>query len=107
MLLGRPDRIDALRSAANVAADPSRHFELDPAVLLAAQRAARGGGPVPVGHYHSHPLGRAEPSATDAACARADGTLWLIAAGGAIALWRASGKGLHGMFEAEKLAVDD
>ncbi len=87
LLLGEAGRIDAILPAANVALDPARHFELDPAVLLAAHRAARAGGAKIVGHYHSHPSGVAVPSATDAACAAPDGSLWLIVAGGAARLW--------------------
>ena len=89
LLLGQAGRIEAIAPAANVAADPARHFELDPAVLIAAHRAARSGGPRVIGHYHSHPSGVAIPSATDAACAMPDGTLWLIVAGEAVRLWRA------------------
>jgi desampylase len=89
LLLGQAGRIEAIAPAANVAADPARHFELDPAVLIAAHRAARSGGPKVIGHYHSHPSGVAIPSATDAACAMPDGTLWLIVAGEAVRLWRA------------------
>lgn len=89
LLLGQAERIEAIAPAANVAADPARHFELDPAVLIAAHRAARSGGPKVIGHYHSHPSGVAIPSATDAACAMPDGTLWLIVAGEAVRLWRA------------------
>ena len=87
MLLGAAGRIDAVRPASNVAPDPSRHFELDPAVLIAAHRAARDAGPAVIGHYHSHPSGVAVPSATDAACAAPDGTLWLIVAGDVARLW--------------------
>ena len=89
LLLGQAGRIEAIAPAANVAADPARHFELDPAALIAAHRAARSGGPSVIGHYHSHPSGVAIPSATDAACAMPDGTLWLIVAGEAVRLWRA------------------
>ena len=89
LVLGQAGRIEAIAPAANVAADPARHFELDPAVLIAAHRAARSGGPKVIGHYHSHPSGVAIPSATDAACAMPDGTLWLIVAGEAVRLWRA------------------
>ena len=45
LLLGAGRRIDAILPAANVASDPARHFELDPATLIAAHRAARAGGP--------------------------------------------------------------
>ena len=72
LLLGAGRRIDAILPAANVASDPSRHFELDPVTLIAAHRAARAGGPAVIGHYHSHPSGVAAPSPTDAACAAPD-----------------------------------
>lgn len=90
LLLGHGARIDALLPAANVAARPARHFELDPAVLIAAHRAARSGGKRIAGHYHSHPGGLPVPSATDAACAAPDGSFWLIVGGGEARLWIAA-----------------
>ncbi|WP_311269662.1 M67 family metallopeptidase [Sphingobium sp. WCS2017Hpa-17] len=89
LLLGTASQIEAIIPAANVAADPARHFELDPTALIAAYRATRSGGPAIIGHYHSHPSGVASPSATDAACASPDGSLWLIIGGGEATLWRA------------------
>ena len=90
LLLGHSGCIAEARPAANVAPDPARHFELDPAALLAAHKAARAGGPAIMGHYHSHPGGCPEPSATDAACAAPDGSLWLILGRGKARLWIAS-----------------
>ncbi|MCI4589716.1 M67 family metallopeptidase [Sphingobium sp. BYY-5] len=87
LLFGQAGRIDAFLPAANVAPDPARHFDLDPAALIAAHRAARAGGPQIVGHYHSHPSGIAVPSKTDAASAAPDGSLWLIVAAGGARLW--------------------
>lgn len=89
LLLGQAGTIEAILPAANVAPDPARHFELDPAALIAAHRAARSGGPQVIGHYHSHPSGVAIPSRTDAACASPDDSLWLIVGGGEARLWRA------------------
>lgn len=89
LLLGRGAEIEAIAPAANISADPSRHFELDPAMLIQAYRAARSGGPVVLGHYHSHPSGVAAPSATDVACASPDGSLWMIIGQGDVTLWRA------------------
>ncbi len=89
LLLGGAGRIEAIAPAPNVAPDPARHFELDPAVLLAAHRQARTGGLAVIGHYHSHPSGVAMPSATDLACAAPDGSLWLIVAGTQAGLWSA------------------
>jgi proteasome lid subunit RPN8/RPN11 len=110
LLLGEEGRIDAILPAANVAPDPARHFELDPAVLLRAHRAARAGGPRIVGHYHSHPSGHPVPSTTDAACAVPDGSLWLIVGTGVARLWRAGpGEGVDPSevhFDAVELLVD-
>jgi proteasome lid subunit RPN8/RPN11 len=100
LLFGTPDVIDALEPCTNVAAEPARRFEIDPAQLLAAHRRSRAGGPVVIGHYHSHPSGRAWPSATDAADAVADGSVWLIVAGSDVTAWRAVANGaVEGRFD--------
>lgn len=92
--------------AANVATDPSHRFEIDPAALIAALRAERAEGERVAGYWHSHPAGDATPSATDAAMAAADGKLWLIVAGGAVAGWRALQNGeRHGRFTAVELEI--
>ena len=84
--------------AANVAPDRARSFELDPATLLSAHKAARAGGPAVLGHYHSHPSGFAMPSAADAAAAY-PGTLWMIVADGEAALFEAcEGGPINGFF---------
>ena len=57
ILLGRDGRVNSYRIARNVAADPVRHFEIDPATLIAAERASRDGGDPILGYYHSHPAG--------------------------------------------------
>jgi proteasome lid subunit RPN8/RPN11 len=102
-------RIDAIRPAANVAADPLHCFEIDPAVLLAAHKAARAGGPEIVGHYHAHPAGEPVPSATDAAMAAGEGEIWLIVGRqGAIRAWRAGPEGgVHGRFDPLEITVAD
>ena len=96
------ERITAIRPAANVAPDPTRHFEIDPATLIAALRAEReaagagaGVGPTLLGWYHSHPTGEANPSATDRACAPRDGRLWAIIAQGQVRLWRDAADGFE------------
>ena len=101
LLLGQGGRIEFALPCANVHPRPERHFEIDPAALIAAHRAARSGGPQVLGYYHSHPTGRAEPSATDRAQANGDGRIWAIVAGGTIALWR----DLPGGFEALPLRL--
>lgn len=92
LLTGGPDCITGHIVAPNVASDPRTRFEIDPAVLIAAHRAARlGRGPQVIGCYHSHPRGNAVPSRQDRADAAADGQLWLIVGqDGGTALWRAT-----------------
>ena len=105
LLLGQGDRIARVVPCANVAAEPWHRFEIDPAALIAAHRAARGGGAAVIGHYHSHPTGLAEPSPRDAADAAPDGSIWLIAGGGQVTAWRAVAAGeRHGRFDPLALA---
>lgn len=100
LLLGRGDRIEAAVASANVAAEPGREFEIDPALLLRCHREARGGGPAVLGWYHSHPNGRAEPSAMDAERAVEDGKIWLIVAGNRLNAFRSiEGGAIVGRFE--------
>jgi proteasome lid subunit RPN8/RPN11 len=94
LLLGDERRVDAIVPTANVAADPARWFEIDPAALFAALRAERAGGPRVIGHYHSHPNGSAEPSPRDAAAAE-PGKLWLIVGGGIARMWLAGEAGFR------------
>jgi proteasome lid subunit RPN8/RPN11 len=106
LLLGHPGRVEEARACRNVAADPATRFEIDPAALLAAHRAARAGGRAVIGCYHSHPSGRAEPSPRDAADAAPDGQLWLVAASTEVTAWVAKADGaLHGRFAAVGLRV--
>lgn len=107
LLFGEPGRISAVQAAANVATDRRSRFEVDPAALIAAHRAARSGGPALIGHYHSHPGGHAAPSEQDARDST-PGQLWLIVAGGEAGLFEAVEQGpLHGRFRAIHLSVDD
>lgn len=100
LLFGDPDRVDAAAGCRNVAADPTSAFEIDPAQLIAAHRAARAGGPRLVGCYHSHPSGDATPSRRDAAAADANEWLWVIVGGGGARVFRAVADGsLRGSFE--------
>jgi desampylase len=87
LLFGTDEEIVAVQRTRNVAADPARAFEIDPAALIAAHRAARDGGAQVIGCYHSHPGGRAEPSATDRDQA-AVGQVWIIIAGADVQAWR-------------------
>ena len=89
LLFGGEYEIGGWLAVANIHPDPERHFELDPAALIAAERRARQGHAPPViGHYHFHPEGEATPSANDAAAALPDGRLWLIVGRDDVQLWR-------------------
>ena len=106
MLLGDPA---GARACPNVHAEPSRHFEIDPAALLRAHREARAGGAAVIGHYHSHPSGDPTPSRTDAASAAPDGAIWLIVGrglgvDGARAWVAVEGGALHGRFDPVRIA---
>lgn len=106
ILFGRDDAIDGAEAARNIAANPERGFEIEPAALLRSHRDARGQGRLVIGWYHSHPNGSAQPSATDAARAVEDGRLWLIAAGGEVTAWRVVPDGpVHGRFASVPLQV--
>ena len=97
LLLGQGEIVDVVRPAANVHPDPASHFEVDPATLIAAHRAARAGGPQVLGYYHSHPNGRARPSATDATQASGDGRIWAIIAAGGVTWWRDAAHGFEAL----------
>ena len=74
-------RIEEAVAAKNVAPTPHHdRFEVDPALHLRLQRQLRSTGRAVIGHYHSHPNGRATPSAADLAAADDPGLLWLIVA---------------------------
>ncbi len=97
LLLGHDATITKAQATANRADAPARHFEIDPAALIAAHRAARAGGPALIGYFHSHPTGRAAPSATDAAMAARDGRVWAIVAGTEVTLWRDTASGFEAL----------
>jgi len=79
--------IERIAPMRNIAANPEHAFEIDPAGQIALRRELReaGGaeklmGPKIIGHWHSHPNGLAEPSATDATMAFEPEFIWLIGA---------------------------
>lgn len=86
LLVGRAEGnglvVERIVPAANLAVSPEREFELDPAVHVAELcRLREAGGPQTIlGHWHSHPNGRAEPSVQDAAMIYDPAMLWLISA---------------------------
>lgn len=106
LLFGGGGAVTAIGPCRNVAADPARRFEIDPAALLGAHRRARAGGPAVIGCYHSHPGGSAVPSPRDADHAVPDGSVWLIVAGREVRAWRAVERGdLHDRFTSVGLRV--
>lgn len=79
ILLARPDgRIVEAAETPNIAADPSRHFLIDPKTHIDVRREARQRGLAIAGFYHSHPHSNARPSATDLAEAAYPGSLYAI-----------------------------
>lgn len=88
LLLGSAARIETAVQTRNIHPTPRTHFEIDPAALIAAHKAARADGETIAGYWHSHPTGHAVPSATDQASASGDGHIWAIVAGADVAFWR-------------------
>ena len=75
-------RITAFHPSANLSPEPWTAFEIDPALHFALLRGLRGSGRTVVGCYHSHPAGKALPSARDRANSWEDGFVWVIIATG-------------------------
>lgn len=92
LLLGDFD-VEMVIPTPNIAADPSRTFEIDPSALFSAIRTERAGGAKLLGYYHSHPSDKPEPSACDHAQAAGDGKVWLIIGDGRITAWETREKG--------------
>lgn len=73
--------ITEIHSSPNLTSkDPEKSFEVDPKLRFDLMRAAqnRNDGTDIIGHYHSHPNGPAEPSATDLSMAYEPQMIWLI-----------------------------
>lgn len=66
--------------APNLLAGTGDRFELDPAVRIAVEKELRETGAKDriIGHYHSHPDGSSDPSATDRAAAHEPELAWVI-----------------------------
>ncbi|MFM9976418.1 MAG: M67 family metallopeptidase [Sphingomonadaceae bacterium] len=88
LVFGDAGIVEAVVPVANVAADPARHFEIDPAALFEAIRCERNGGPKLLGYFHSHPSGPPLPSATDIHLASGDDKFWLIIGEGKVKAWQ-------------------
>lgn len=87
LLFGQDGAILEASVAENVAAEPHRFFEIDPAHLFDAHRRARAGPLSIVGCWHSHPGGGAVPSVADRDGVADPGWLWLIEADGLLTAW--------------------
>ncbi len=72
--------VTRLVPAANLADAPEQRFLIDPQVQFDQLRALRGGPERVVGHYHSHPNGRAQLSPHDLAMADDPDAVWLVMA---------------------------
>jgi len=66
--------------APNLLADMAGRFELDPRHRLKVEKICRQSALKVIGHWHSHPSGKAEPSAIDANHAYEPDLVWLILA---------------------------
>lgn len=88
ILRGEGNEVIAIERAANVAADPSHNFEIDPAALIAVHKNIRAGGMPILGYFHSHPNNVARPSASDIAQSAPDGLLCVIIAEDAVTAWQ-------------------
>lgn len=100
LLFGADRTVSRVEPAQNVADNPHLYFEIDPAALIAAERAMRDGGEAIIGYFHSHPTGSVKPSKTDAAMAAPDGRIWLITNGEQVAAWQAVANGeIFGRFD--------
>jgi proteasome lid subunit RPN8/RPN11 len=80
LLVGEGMRVSRAVAVANVAAEPTRRFEIDPQRQFDLLRALRGTPERVIGHYHSHPGGPSAPSAHDLAMAHDPEAVWLIVA---------------------------
>lgn len=83
LLVGRDEgdgriRIDSVHESENLAANPRRAFEVDPALRLDLHKRLRDEPQDVVGVYHSHPDHRAQPSETDLVRAWEPSLIWLI-----------------------------
>ncbi len=100
LLFGNNGTVSGFLATKNIARNPLRHFEINPADLIGAERAMRDGGPEIIGYYHSHPSGSVSPSKTDAAMAASDDRIWLIINGQEAAAWQAVANGeIYGRFD--------
>lgn len=75
-------KITRIELARNIAEDPRRYFEVDPASRIRLEKELRQKEERILGLFHSHPDGVALPSDTDAQRIYEKDLSWLIAAAG-------------------------
>ncbi len=85
LLIGRQDvtgegLVTGVIPSPNMSDHPENSFEIDPALILHHHKEGRLTGEKILGHYHSHPNGRAEPSAQDQKQNYDKELIWLIIA---------------------------
>lgn len=84
ILLGRREEQDSVvvrvEPCSNRDPEPERRYAIDPAELIAAQKAAREAGLEIVGFYHSHPDHAADASESDRREGQWTGCVYLICA---------------------------
>jgi desampylase len=86
LLFGEREIVTSVQPCANVADDPATHFEIDPAALIAAHKAARARAAAIIGCYHSHPNGDFALSEYDKEGAE-EGQIWILIARNQAAAW--------------------
>lgn len=70
--------VSEIIASVNMSDSPEISFEIDPALILRAQKETRGQGQGIMGHYHSHPEGKAWPSVYDQKQNYDPTLVWLI-----------------------------
>lgn len=78
LLLGQGGKITHMVPSPNLSDQPTKNFDIDPALIIQHQKAGREGSEQIVGHYHSHPDGQAMPSARDQAQNYDRDLIWVI-----------------------------
>lgn len=87
LIYGIENNATRLELVENIAHNKRTHFEIEPARLIAAEKADREGQELLLGYFHSHPGGRLVPSDTDTAMAALDGRYWVIIDSDDVTAW--------------------
>ncbi|WP_169542951.1 M67 family metallopeptidase [Sneathiella aquimaris] len=72
-------RVSSVVLSKNIAEDPFRYFEVDPAKRIAVEKEIRKTDQCLLGVFHTHPEGNARPSKTDERMIYEPSLIWLIA----------------------------